>query len=306
VRIATYNVRYFGHGLKGLASTAGSKARISGALVDLSPLPELVALQEVETRSLRSSAAPRSVRADETQLDAFLRHLTQTFHERGLVNPYRAFYFPAHVYGVGAFKLYTTGLAILVNTAKLNVIADNGAEPHRITHLPPRLSRMKQTRIAAHLHLEDEHGKRFHLFNTHLSLPSFWAREFWSQPAKMGFGVNQLAEAEAIAQYAKVTSNGEPYMIVGDFNTAPGSPVYEQLTRSSGLMGAQEFLKQIDLKNPTAFSTAGFMHLRMHLDHVFGSGLEFTELEDTKSFSDVKNRFAGLSDHVPIVAGFHV
>jgi endonuclease/exonuclease/phosphatase family metal-dependent hydrolase len=246
------------------------------------------------------------VRADETQLDAFLRHLTQTCHARGLVNPYRAFYFPAHVYGVGAFKLYTTGLAILVNSTKLNVIADNGSQPHRITHLPPRLSRVKQTRIAAHLHLEDEHGKRFHLFNTHLSLPSFWAREFWSQPKKMGFGANQLAEAEAIAQFASVTSKGEPYLIVGDFNTAPGSPVYQQLTQSSGLTGAQEFLKQIDLKNPAAFSTAGFMHLRMHLDHVFGHGLEFTELDDTRSFSDLKNRFAGLSDHVPIVAGFHV
>ena len=72
------------------------------------------------------------------------------------------------------------------------------------------------------------------------------------------------------------------------------------------VMCAQEFLRQIDLKNPAAFSTAGFMHLRMHLDHVFGRGVEFTDLQDTRSFSDVQNRFAGLSDHVPIVAGFQV
>lgn len=306
MRVATYNVRYFGHGLKGLASTANSKARISDALAALDPLPELIALQEVETKSLRSSAADRSARADELQLDAFLRHLTHTFRQRGLVNPYRAWYFPAHVYGVGAFKLYTTGLAILVNSQKLNVISDNGAQPHRITHLPPRLSRMKQTRIAAHLHLENPEGKRFHLFNTHLSLPSFWAREFWSQPAKMGFGVNQIAEASAVAQYAQATAKSEPYLIVGDFNTAPATPVYEQLTRNQGLVGAQEFLRQIDLKNPAAFSTAGFMHLRMHLDHVFGRGVEFSDLQDTRSFSDVQNRFAGLSDHVPIVAGFQV
>lgn len=305
MRVATYNVRYFGHGLKGLASTAMSKARISEAIADLNPLPELIALQEVEDRSFRADVAHRQGHASESQLDAFLRYLTATFHKRGLVMPYRAWYFPAHVYGMGTFRLYTTGLAILVNAQKLHAINGQGAEPHHITHVVnEKLRKVKQTRIAAHLHLEDLHGRKFHLFNTHLSLPTFWAREFWSQPAKMGFGANQLAEARSIAEFAKAKAAGEPYLIVGDFNTAPGTPVYQQLTRDAGLLGAQEYLKQIDVRDPKGFSTAGFMHLRMHLDHVFGSGVEFTDLNDTRSFGDLQNRFSGLSDHVPIVAGF--
>ncbi len=307
MRLASYNVRYFGHGLKGLASTVRSKLRIAEALARLDPLPELVALQEVETRSLRADLVHRPKHADETQLDSFLELLSEAFHRRGLVMPYRAYYYPAHTYGVGSFRLYTTGLAILVNAQMLNVLGGNGEKPHDITWVASRrLKRVKQTRIAAHLHLEDQRQRRFHLFNTHLSLPSFWAREFWSQPQKMGHGANQLAEARAVAQFAEVTSKGEPYLLAGDFNTAPSTPVYEQLTRQEKLVGAQEVLKQIDLRQPDAFSTAGFMHLRMHLDHVFGRGVEFTELDDTRSFGDVQNRFSGLSDHVPIVAGFDV
>ncbi len=307
MRVATYNVRYFGHGLKGLASTAASKVRISEALAALNPLPELVALQEVETKSIRAGVADRETREGDSQLNVFLKHLTQVFHRRGLVMPYRAYYFPAHVYGVGSLKLYTTGLAVLVNAQKLNVIAGNGERPHVITHAPSgRLKRVKQTRIAAHLQLETEAGRKFHLFNTHLSLPAFWAREFWNQPGRMGFGPNQLAESRAVAQFAQETAKSDPFLLVGDFNTAPASPVYQSLTREAKLTGAQEFLRQIDLKNPQAFSTAGFMHLRMHLDHVFGRGLEFTELNDTKSFGDVQNPFGGLSDHTPIVAGFDV
>lgn len=305
MRVATYNVRYFGHGLKGLASTATSKTRIAQAIAALQPLPEMVALQEVEHQSFRAGVAHRRGHPSENQLDAFMRHLSTAFHARGLVMPYRAWYFPAHVYGVGKFKLYTTGLAILVNAQKLHAINGVGAKPHHITHVVnERLRKVKQTRIAAHLHLEDLQGRKFHLFNTHLSLPTFWAREFWSQPEKMGFGANQLAEAKALAEYARATAAGEPYLVVGDFNTAPGTPVYRQLTHDAGLVGAQERLKQIDVKDPRSFSTAGFMHLRMHLDHVFGEGVDFTELNDTRSFSDLHNAFGGLSDHVPIIAGF--
>lgn len=308
VRIVSYNVRYFGHGLKGLASTASSKRRIAQALASLSPLPELVALQEVETQSLRAGWAHRSAHPDETQLEAFLRHLSHEFHQHGLVMPYRAWYFPAHVYQLGALKLYTTGLSILVNMQRLHVIEGNGHRPHHITHHgSEKLKRVKQTRIAAHLHLENLEGKKFHLYNTHLSLPSPWAREFWSQPGKMGFGPNQLAEARAVSQYAEVTSRQEPYLIVGDFNTAPATPVYRYLTQEAQLRGAQEELAQIERDKPSEFATAGFLNWRMHLDHLFASpGLEFTDLVGTYTFGDAQNPFHGLSDHVPLVASFGV
>ena len=308
MRIVSYNVRYFGHGLKGLASTAASKSRIANALAALDPLPDLVALQEVETASLRSGVAHRGSHPAETQLEAFLRHLTEDFKHRGKVMPYRAWYFPAHVYQLGPLKLYTTGLAMLVNCQRLEVIADNGHRPHPITHhRNESLKKVKQTRIAAHLRLEDLHGHRFHLFNTHLSLPTPWAREFWSQPGKMGFGVNQIAEAKAVAQYAEVTAKHEPYLVVGDFNTAPMTPVYRYLTQEAKLRGAQEQLKQLEPSGDEPFATAGFMHLRMHLDHLFASGnVGFTDLAGTHTFGDPKSPFSGLSDHVPLIAHFEL
>ena len=306
VRIVSYNVRYFGHGLKGLASTAASKRRIADALSALDPLPDLIALQEVETRSLRAGLAHRGSHPAETQLEAFLRHLGDDFKRRGQVMPYRAWYFPAHVYRLGPLKLYTTGLAMLVNSQRLEVIADNGHRPHAITHhRSDTLKKVKQTRIAAHLRLEDLQGRRFHLFNTHLSLPTPWAKEFWSQPGKMGFGENQLAEARAVAHYAEVTAKKEPYLVVGDFNTAPMTPVYRYLTQDAKLRGAQEQLKQIEVAGPQSFATAGFMHLRMHLDHLFASGdLGFIDLKDTHTFGDRTSPFSGLSDHVPLIAHF--
>lgn len=305
MRIVSYNVRYFGHALKGLASTAGSKQGIADAIAALTPLADVVALQEVETKSIRSTAAHRGGHPTETQLEAFMRHLGASMQRRGVPMSYRAFYFPAHVYGVGPLKVYTTGLAILVNQLTVNVLKGNSDQPFDITHRTERtIRRIKQTRIAAHLHLEDVKGHAFHLFNTHLSLPTPWAKEFWSQKVKMGHGRNQLLEATAVSEYAQHASQGEPYLIVGDFNSAPATPVYRLLTEDSKLLGAQEVLRQIDARRPDSFSTAGFMKLRMHLDHVFGRKVEFADLVDTHAFGDEASRFHGLSDHVPLITRF--
>src|SRR5258708_24863258 len=51
IRILSYNVRYFGHGTRGLASTRQAMGRIAQAIAELDPLPAIVCLQEVETRS---------------------------------------------------------------------------------------------------------------------------------------------------------------------------------------------------------------------------------------------------------------
>ncbi|MBE2254052.1 MAG: endonuclease/exonuclease/phosphatase family protein [Myxococcus sp.] len=305
MRIVSYNVRYFGHALKGLASTSSSKQGIAEAIAGLTPLADVVALQEVETRSIRSSAAHRGGHPNETQLEAFLRHLEAALQKRGVPMPYRAFYYPAHVYGVGSLKVYTTGLAILVNQQTTNVLKGNSDQPFDITFRGSEsLKRVKQTRIAAHLHLEDAKGKPFHLFNTHLSLPTPWAKEFWSQKVKMGHGANQLTEVKAVTDYAQQVSRQEPYLIVGDFNSAPATPVYRLLTEQLKLHGAQAVLKQIDPNRPDSFSTAGFMNLRMHLDHIFGRGVEFADMKDTHAFGDGSSRFHGLSDHVPLITNF--
>lgn len=304
MRIVSYNVRYFGHGLKGLASTAKSKTKIAKAIGGLKPLADVVALQEVETRSIRSGVAHRGGLEKETQLEAFMRHLQAEFTGP---QPYRAIYFPAHAYQLGAVKFYTTGLAMLVNTQTLDVVGDNANEPFPITfHGSERLRKVKQTRIAAHLRLEDKRGRKFHVFNTHLSLPTPWASEFWKQDVRMGFGANQLSEAKAVQQYAQSTAGHEPYIICGDFNSAPTSPVYRYLTEQEKLFGAQAVLKQIDPARADGFATAGFMRWRMHLDHVFGRGVEFVDLDDTKSFGDKDSVFSGLSDHVPLITKFEL
>jgi endonuclease/exonuclease/phosphatase family metal-dependent hydrolase len=308
MRLASYNVRYFGHGLKGLASTSASKSRIAEALLGLDPLPDVVALQEVETRSVRAAVAHRSGHPSETQLEAFLRHLEREFKKHGRVMPYRAWYFPAHTYQLGVVKLYTTGLAMLVNAQQLEVVADNGQKPHHITyHSSKRLKKVKQTRIAAHLQLEDTKGRRFHVFNTHLSLPTPWAREFWSEKRKMGYGRNQLEEARAVRDFIEATAKSEPFLLVGDFNSAPASPVYRYLTSECKFAGAQEVLKQIDPARHDSFATAGFLNLRMHLDHVFGGNrIAFGDMNDTHAFGDPKSRFHGMSDHVPLIASFDI
>jgi len=307
VRIVSYNVRYFGHGLKGLASTAKSKTKIACAIARLEPLADVVALQEVETRSIRSGVAHRGGLEKETQLEAFIRHLQTEFERQGRPQPYRATYFPAHVYQLGAVKLYTTGLAMLVNSQTLEVVGNNANEPFPITfHGSERLRKVKQTRIAAQLRLQDKQGRKFHVFNTHLSLPTPWTSEFWKQDVRMGFGQNQVSEAKAVLQYAQSTAKDEPFIICGDFNSAPTSPVYRYLTEQEKLHGAQAVLKQIDASKADSFSTAGFMRWRMHLDHVFGHGVEFIDLDGTRAFGDKESTFFGLSDHVPLITRFEM
>src|SRR5512140_1131037 len=134
LRIVSYNVRYFGHALRGLASTVGPKRRVSAAIASLDPLPDVVCLQEVETTSFRSSVAHRASHPGETQLQAFMGRMEEIFGSQGREMPYDAFYFRAHHYKLGSFSLYTTGLAILVNRKTLRVDRHNVDSPSQITH----------------------------------------------------------------------------------------------------------------------------------------------------------------------------
>jgi endonuclease/exonuclease/phosphatase family metal-dependent hydrolase len=305
LRIVSYNVRYFGHALRGLASTQGPKRSIASRLLALNPLPDIICLQEVETRSLRSTLAfnPRDER--ETQLEAFMRRMQEVFGAANREMPYEAFYFRAHTYRLSELPLYTTGLATLVNVKKLKVFGSNIESPHSITHHHvERLKDAKQSRICAHLEVECPSGKRLHVFNTHLSLPTPFAREFWSSKDKMGFGSNQVHEARRLSEYIHKLAGKDAFVVCGDFNSAPGSPVYRLLTQEARFIGAQERTGCIDCSNPRAFATAGFMRLRMHLDHIFSSeSVTWHDCEGTTSFGP-QCAFHGCSDHVPIIGRF--
>ena len=112
LRVLTYNVRYFGHALKGIASTRPAMRRIAEAIAALDPPPAIVCLQEVEARSLRSHLAHRG---RETQLERFAAALASALAEARLRDAYDSYYFPAHSYRLSPrTQVYTTGLAVLI------------------------------------------------------------------------------------------------------------------------------------------------------------------------------------------------
>ena len=306
LRIVSYNVRYFSHAVRGLGSTRASRRGISAALAALRPVPDLVCLQEVETRSIRSGIGRPPKHPGETQLEAFMGSLEEHFVARGEALPFEAFYFRAHVYKLLAAKLYTTGLAVLVNTKRLKVETHNVDAPYGITHHHvQRFKDRKQSRICAHLSTVTPSGRRLHVFNTHLSLPTPFASAFWKVKDKMGFGVNQLQEAQKLAAFVSQHANGDPYVLCGDFNSPPASPVYRCLREELGAVCGEEECGILDAANPRAFPTAGFLRLRMHLDHLFaGNGVRWRDLDGTEPFG--KGPFHGLSDHMPLIGTFEV
>jgi endonuclease/exonuclease/phosphatase family metal-dependent hydrolase len=233
--------------------------------------------------------------------------LEHAFETRPPPFPYEAFYFRAHENRLAGRPLQSMGLAILVHRYRIKIDRHNSESPHNITwHHVLRWKDRKQTRICAHMRLLGLGGKPFHIFNTHLSLPTPFAKTFWTTREKMGFGVNQLHEAKTLLAFIQRHAAGEPFIVCGDFNSPPGSPVYRYLTEDAGLCGVQKTLGQINAE-PHAFPTAGFMNLRMHLDHLFSGGpLRWLDLADTVRFGDKASPFFGKSDHVPLIARFEL
>ena len=305
-RVVSWNVRYFSHAARGLGSTRSSRRGIASALAGLDPLPDIICLQEVETISLRSRVGRPPRRPDETQLQAFLETLGEEHAGRGKDHPYEAFYFPAHAYRLLATNLYTTGLAVLVHRERLAVVGHNADSPEPITHYHPiRIPGAKQSRICAHLAVTTPKGRRLHLFNTHLSLPSPFARGFWVGVGRMGHGANQVEEARKLAATVKRYSGGDAFVLCGDFNAPPASPVYRFLTGELGCTGAQESLGCLKPGCPDGHPTAGFLNLRMHLDHIFfGGPVRWLDCEGTHPFGI--GPWKGLSDHAPLVGRFEV
>jgi len=312
LRILSYNVRYFGHATRGLASTAAAMGRIARALSALDPLPSLVCLQEVETRSLRSTVAHGALRkkTEETQLERFAHTLAAALKAAGKPDAYEAYYFPAHAYRLSArTPVYTTGLAVLAHEAFV-VDRHNAEQPHDITHrkLHP-VKGFKQTRICAHVRLRYRAHRNIapiDVFNTHLSLPSTLSREFWTQPKRLGWGPNQVEEARNLVRFVEKERGSDRFVVVGDFNALPGSPVYQYLVEehADGHRWVDAFAQRYKLgvEELASWPTAGFMRMRMHLDHVFtGRGIRWLDFDGTHPFGDWTGAFHGLSDHAPMV-----
>ncbi len=303
MRLLSYNVRYFGHATRGLASTRKAMERIAVALASLEPLADIVCLQEVETTSLRSTLAHPLVHAGETQLGRFVEMLHLAFAAAGRSDSYEAYYFPAHSYRLTSkTDAYTTGLAVLAHKS-LVVDHHNASGPEDITarHLHP-VRGLKQTRICAHLRFRALGGETVDVFNTHLSLPTTMSREFWTLDRRMGYGPNQLVEAKNLVKFVEKERASDRFFVAGDFNALPGSPVYDHLIREAGYTDAFAALHRLTNDELRHWPTAGFLNLRMHLDHVFtGRGLSWLDFEGSHPFGDKESSFLGLSDHMPVI-----
>lgn len=301
LRIMTYNVRYFGHATRGIASTGSAITRIARSIAGMDPTPDLVCLQEVETQSLRSTSMNRRWFPEETQLDRLMTELAASLRHKKKDEAFTAYYFPAHAYRLTTrTNIYTTGLAVLAKDT-LAVAHHNAESPHDITHRR-MVRRFKQTRICAHVAFERADGLRFDVFNTHLSLPSFLSRAFWTGDARMGFGKNQVVEAEGLLGFVEGAKKSDNFLIVGDFNALPGSPVDRLLREEGGLVDAFRAVRgEVSDLEARSFGTAGFLNLRMHLDHVYSSrGTRWVDFAGTEQFGGGGD-FAGLSDHVPLI-----
>lgn len=285
--------------------------RIARAIASLDPLPALVCLQEVETRSLRSTLAHRGADADQTQLDRFMAALSAALREANKPDDYDAYYFPAHAYRLSSrTHWYTTGLAVLAH-CDFAVDHHNAEMPHDITHRRTHaVRRLKQTRICAHVRFR--HRTRstvgpIDVFNTHLSLPAAFARAFWTQPRRLGWGSNQLEEARNLVRFVERERASDRFVVVGDFNALPGSPVYEHLVGESGWIDAFAHRYKFSVNELMGWPTAGFMRMRMHLDHVFsGKGLRWLDFDDTHPFGNRAAPFHGLSDHMPLIGRLRI
>ena len=130
-----------------------------------------------------------------------------------------------------------------------------------------------------------------------------WSRSFWTQPRRLGWGPNQIEEARNLVRFVEKERTSDRFVGVGDFNALPGAPVYRCLVDDHGWSDAFGQSCRLTLDELVDWPTAGFMRLRMHLDHVFtGRGIRWLDFDDTHAFGDRSAPFHGLSDHMPMVA----
>jgi endonuclease/exonuclease/phosphatase family metal-dependent hydrolase len=281
--------------------------RIATAIASLDPPADIVCLQEVETESLRSTVAhPRTGGRKETQLARLMVMLDDALVAAGREDGYEPYYFPAHAYRLGPkTSIYTTGLSILTRRG-LVVHHHNVHRPADITFRRIHaVRRLKQTRICAHVRLHVAGGQSLDVFNTHLSLPTTLSEAFWTGAARMGYGPNQLREAQNLARFVDAERSSDRFFIAGDFNSLPGSPVYRYLVEERGYEDAFARLYHMSPSELRQWPTAGFMRMRMHIDHIFsGSALRWVDFDDTRVFGDKTAGFHGLSDHVPLMGRF--
>jgi endonuclease/exonuclease/phosphatase family metal-dependent hydrolase len=118
----------------------------------------------------------------------------------------------------------------------------------------------------------------------------------------MGYGPNQIEEAKNLIRFVEAERRSDRFFICGDFNSLPGSPVYQYLLSHQGYRDPFAQIYRMTESELRSWPTAGFMRLRMHLDHIFtGPLLKWVDFDQTHAFGDRTCTFHGLSDHTPLI-----
>lgn len=300
IHLLSWNVRYFSHHTRGITSTEANLTRAAQAVASLTRPVDILALQEIDNESIRSGLGRSVTRDGSTQIDRFLWRLNAFSQQKGGPQ-YEAWYYRAHGHH-RRVTLLSTGLAILVRKG-LEVVLDNSDDPVDITHRRIRtLAALKQKRICAHARIRDESGGELDLFNTHLSLPSFFARTNGATGKRFGEADNQLHEIRAVLDYVGAQSNGCGTMLVGDFNSRPGSRVYQHVLERGNFRDAYASHHALSAEQVANIPSAGFMQMRFRLDHVFANDRVHIERFELANPFGPTHPFHGLSDHMPISA----
>ena len=261
--------------------------RIVGAIAGRDPLPDVLALQEVEDRSLRAGLRGH-------QLDRFVARLVDVTGHR-----WQGRHWCAHRYRAGV-PVYGQGQA-LVWRGDVELI---DAERCDITHVRlPSFARLKQRRIAVHARLQVR-GRAMDLVQAHLSLPAFF--ESGDPPPgtrRMGFGSNQLREVENLLGWLQGRlAPTTPAVLVGDLNSQPGTAVTERLVAAGWSDGFRQGAG-LSLAEQQAQGTHAFLGTPMHIDHVFVRG--GASFRPTMMHRLGEGPFRGLSDHTPKEGAVH-
>ncbi|MCB9687771.1 MAG: endonuclease/exonuclease/phosphatase family protein [Alphaproteobacteria bacterium] len=260
--VATWNVRFFSQSNGGLRSDPALIRRAAWALAALPEPPSVLALQEVEGPSLRTGG--------EGVIDRFVSALDAAMAAHDRPGRFTASWVEAHRLG----PWLRTGLAVLC------------AEPLALTG-PPAVIELRggrgpiQRRLALDASIEGDQG-RLRVVAAHVGLPAL--RHGPRFDRRMGETANQLAQIDRLLDHLR---GEDPVLVLGDFNATPGSEVVRRLIASG--------LTRASLPRPTA----RFLDLDLHLDHLFTRGITVV---DVTVPSTRRGPFAGLSDHVPILA----
>ena len=211
LRILSYNVRYFGHATRGLASTRTSMRRIAERARRARPAarPSSACRRSRPARSARTS--PTASHPEETQLERFMDELSTALGAAGAqADQLRRVLLPGpHLPARRTHPRLHDRASRCSRTPTSPSTTTTPRRPHDITHRRcTRSESLKQTRICAHVRFTPRRAASDlrRLQHPPLACPATFSREFWTeraahglrpQPARGGAATSPLRRARA-------------------------------------------------------------------------------------------------------------